>query len=158
MSGASPLRAADWLRALESAYAELAPGALGLESPRAGLPMEEPPSSGAGAFLPLLGPSGSVQVALVSSEEGCAAVARGLLALQPGDPLSPPEVADAVCEVVNILAGAVKARLRGQVALQMGLPTFFHGTVQPTERLGVDALEVRSGDLVTALVVVHPRT
>jgi len=149
---------ADWLQALEAAYAELAPGTLGFDLPRAGLPMESPPTSGAGAYLPLLGPSGSVQVALVSSEEGCAAVARGLLALQPEEALSPAEVADAVCEVVNILAGAVKARLRDRAALQMGLPTFFHGCVQPTERLGVDALEVRAGDLVTALVVVHPRT
>jgi hypothetical protein len=157
MSG-SRLLPADWLRALESAFAELASGTLGLQLPAAGEAMERPPVNGAGAYLPLLGPSGSVQVALVSSAEGCAAVARGLLALPPEEPLGPTEVADAVCEVVNLLAGSVKTKLRERMRLQLGLPTFFHGTVQPTDRLGVEAVKVRSGGLEAALVVVHPRT
>lgn len=158
MRGAPALGPADWLRALESAYAELAPRTLGFEPLAPARRLHEPPAAGAGAFLPLLGPTGSVQVALVSSEEGCAAVARGLLSLAPGEALSPPEVADAVCEVVNILAGSVKAKLRGRMEMKMGLPTFIHGTVQATERLGVEAVEVRAGGVVTALVIIHPRS
>jgi hypothetical protein len=154
----SALTPKDWLGALETEFAVLAPGALGLAAPAAGEQLGGAPPRSAGAYLPLLSADGGVQLALVSDEAGCAAIARGLLGMADADPLTAPEVADAVCEVMNILAGGVKARLRERATLQMGLPTFFHGPVQATDRLGVAAVEVRAGDLAAALVVVHPKT
>jgi len=154
----SALGPQDWLGALETEFSVLAPGALGLPPPAAGPRLKATPDRSAGAYLPLLWAEGSVQLALVSDEAGCAAIARGLLGMGPAEALSPPEVADAVCEVMNILAGGVKARLRQRAALRLGLPTFFRGPVQPTDRMGVAALAVRAGHLAATLVVLHPRT
>ncbi len=153
-----PLTPSDWLGALEAEFAALATGTLGLAAVTAGARLDAPPPAMAGAYLGLLAPWGGVQLALVSDADGCSAIARGLLGMPPGTPLEQPEVADAVCEVVNILAGAVKGRVRHHGPLQMGLPTFFRGPVQPTERLGVSALAVRAGDVPAALLVVHPRS
>jgi hypothetical protein len=153
-----PLAPCDWLGALEAEFAALATGTLGLSNVKVEARLDAPPPAMAGAYLGLLAPWGGVQLALVSDADGCAAIARGLLGTLAGEALEPPDVADAVCEVVNILAGAVKARVRQHGPLQMGLPTFFRGPVQPTERLGVWALSVRAGDVPAALVVVHPRS
>jgi hypothetical protein len=153
-----PLAPAEWLGALGQEFTALAPGTLGLAAPVLATSLMAPPAGSSGAYLPLMAPWGSVQLALVSDEAGCGAIARGLLGMSPGEPLSAAEVADAVCEVLNILAGGVKAQLRERGPLQMGLPTFFNGPVQPTERMGVAAVEMHAGGVAGALVVVHPRT
>lgn len=147
----------DWLGVLAVEFATLAAGTLGLAPPVVGRLEESAPAGSCGAYLPLIGPACSYQIALVSNVEGCEAVARGLLGAGPETALTPAETADAVCEVVNILAGTVKARLRERVALQLGLPIFFNGPVQPTERMGVTSRELRAGPLNAALVLVHPR-
>ena len=46
------------------------------------------------------------------------------------------EMADAMCEIVNIVAGDFKARVRDRAnPLQMGLPVFIQGAVQATDRV-----------------------
>jgi CheY-specific phosphatase CheX len=67
--------------------------------------------------------------------------------------LSSAEIADAVCEVVNIAAGHVKARLsEAHPGLTLGLPLFIQGAVKPRERMSVDVFDVRVG--TSAFVVV----
>ena len=75
------------------------------------------------------------------------------------EPLTPADIADAVCEIVNMLAGGVQRQLRKRagIELTLGLPTFFHGPVQPTERLGVAVAEISLGSVPAALLVLHPR-
>jgi hypothetical protein len=66
-------------------------------------------------------------------------------------------MADALCEIVNIVAGAFKGRVRDRAALQMGLPVFFHGAVQATDHVATSVACVRAGGVPAALVLVHPR-
>ncbi|HUK66235.1 MAG TPA: chemotaxis protein CheX [Anaeromyxobacteraceae bacterium] len=152
----------DWLEALQAEFEALARGSLGFASVEHVGRVDEPPSGMEGAYLALLAADGpSCQVGLVSTSEGCRALAEGLLGTAaPDGPLSAPDVADAVCEVVNMLAGGVQRRLRqkSDLTLGLGLPTFFHGPVQTTDRLGVTAAAVRLAGLPAALLVVHPRT
>ncbi|HET9597380.1 MAG TPA: chemotaxis protein CheX [Anaeromyxobacteraceae bacterium] len=151
----------DWLDALEAELDVLATTALGLPKVRQVGRTAAPPTGMEGAYLGLVSGVGPVQVGLASSSAGCQGFARGLMAMDAAaPPLPAADVADAVCEIVNMLSGGVQRRVRQKFGLevQLGLPTFFHGHVQPTERLGVAVGEVRVGDVPAAVLVLHPRT
>lgn len=147
-----------WLADLEGAAEEVATSALALPGMQVGARHEAPPPLH-GAYIGLVGPAGAVQIGIASSPEGCQALAKGLMGMAPADPdLPDAEVADAVCEIINIVAGGFKARVRDRASqLQMGLPVFIKGAVQATERIAVRVAEVRLGDVPGALLLVHPR-
>jgi len=147
-----------WLGDLEGAFEDIAAPALGLPG------MEVVHRHGAPvpahlALLGLTGPDGSVQIGLASDDAGCQVLAMCLLGLGPDEgPLPESEAADAFCEIVNIAAGAFKARLRDRTAtLQMGLPIFVRGSVQPTEQVSVQVVEVRFGPSRASLLLICPR-
>ncbi|MGC3998687.1 MAG: hypothetical protein QM767_15010 [Anaeromyxobacter sp.] len=67
-------------------------------------------------------------------------------------------MADAVNEIVNIVAGGVKGRLLDRLnPLQMGLPVYFRGPAQPTEHTAVVVSDVKMGDVELSLMLVFPR-
>jgi hypothetical protein len=148
-----------WLADLEGAFEEVATTALGCAGMTVTGRHGAPPSLH-GAYLGLIGPSGAVQIGLASSQQGCQALARGLMGMGPDEAALPDgEVADAVCEIINIVAGAFKARVRDRATpLQMGLPVFIQGAIQSTERVAVRVAEVTFGSIPAALLLVHPRT
>ncbi len=149
---------AGWVVDLEAAFADVAQAALGLPAFEVTARGGEVDPRWRGAYLGLVGPSGAVQIGIAADEPGCQALAKGLLGMGAGDPaLAADEMADALCEVVNIVAGGFKGRLRDRAALQIGLPTFFNGGVQPTEHTAVAVVEVRAGVVPAALLLVHPR-
>ena len=157
MSGAEAGLAA-WLTDLEGAFAEVATTALGFPGLSVTGRHDRPPPLH-GAYLGLVGPAGAVQIGLAASPEGCQALAKGLMGMGADEPAMPEnEMADAVCEIVNIVAGAFKARVRDRASpLQMGLPVFIQGAVQPTDRIAVRVAEVRFGEVPALLLLVHPR-
>jgi CheY-specific phosphatase CheX len=77
--------------------------------------------------------------------------------MAPGAPLRDAEVADAVGEIVNMLGGGVKRRLSGERELELGLPIFLHGYIQPTEKLSVIALPTRFGPIETMVLIAGQR-
>jgi CheY-specific phosphatase CheX len=147
-----------WLMDLEGAFEEVSSTALGFPGMVVTGRHEQPPPLH-GAYLGLVGPTGALQIGLASSPAGCQALAKGLMGMGPDEPALPDnEVADAVCEVINIVAGAFKARVRDRASpLQMGLPVFIQGAVQPTERIAVRVAEVKFGEVPAVLLLVHPR-
>ncbi|MFO0580781.1 MAG: chemotaxis protein CheX [Anaeromyxobacter sp.] len=148
-----------WLADLEGAFEETARGALGIDAVEVVGRADHPQPGQHGSYLGLIGPAGAVQIGLAADEATCQLLAKALLAMGPDDPaLSPAEVADAVSEIVNIVAGAFKTRVRDRAPqLTMGLPTFFHGGVQETERTAVRIAELRAGGMSVTLLLVHPR-
>ncbi|MEN9800491.1 MAG: Chemotaxis phosphatase CheX [Pseudomonadota bacterium] len=114
------------------------------------------PANLAGAFIPLAGPGLGAQFGLVGSEDECRGLAAALLQVDAAEAaaLSPTDVADAVCEVVNIAAGHVKARLsEAHPGLTLGLPLFIQGAVKPRERMAVDVFDVRAGGSTFVVVL-----
>jgi CheY-specific phosphatase CheX len=148
-----------WLADLEAAFAEVATSALGFGSAEVVGHRDRAPAMHA-ALLGLMGPAGAVQIGVAASPDGCQALARGLMGMGPADaPLPDNEVADAVCEIINIVAGGFKTRLRDRAnPLQMGLPVFIHGAVQATDLVAVRVADVQAGPVAAALLLVHPRT
>ncbi|HYG66023.1 MAG TPA: chemotaxis protein CheX [Anaeromyxobacteraceae bacterium] len=144
---------------LEAAFEDVSTSALGFGDLAVIARHDHAPEGCRGAYLALVGPAGAVQVGVASDEVGCQALAKALLGMDPSSPELPPEeVADAVAEIVNIVAGGFKARVRDRFSpLQLGLPTFFTGPAQPTERTAVVTAELRVASYRVVLLLVHPR-
>jgi Chemotaxis phosphatase CheX len=78
-----------------------------------------------GGYISLLNGEGSVRLGVSATEQGCLALARGVLALEDDVMLPKRDVADALCEFLNIVAGNLKKRVQEQTgALNIGLPVF----------------------------------
>jgi hypothetical protein len=109
-----------------------------------------------GSFIPLVAPNESVQVGIVSSPEGCEQMARSLMQLQKGDVMSPADMADALAEAANILAGYVKRNMQDFLnPVQLGLPLFVNGHLETSDRMRAAVTKVRMGTVDAALIVLR---
>jgi hypothetical protein len=152
------LSIAHWRAAIQGAANEIATYALSLRCAIVKDPIgADRASKLIGAHIPLLGGGQAHDLALVSSADGCAALARSMLGVATGAPLRDQEVADAVRELVNMLGGAMKRRLSVQIAdLALGLPIFLHGHPQRSDRQSIIALPARFGEVDTIVLVTGP--
>jgi hypothetical protein len=160
MSKSPKLTLAQWRIAVEGAAVEIATYALSFP----GAVVQDPvglecASAMIGAHIPLIGGGQAFDLALVASGDGCQALSRAILGASIGTALRDAEVADAVGEIVNMLAGSVKRRMAGLGAeLELGLPLFLHGYIQPTDRLAVLTLPTRFGTIETMVLIAGQRT
>lgn len=154
------LTLAQWRTAVEGSSREIATNALSFPGATVLDPVShEATAAMIGAHIPVLGGGGAFDLALVARPEDCKALARAMLYMDPGSPIKDAEVADAIGELVNMLGGGVKRRMSGLGAdLELGLPIFIHGHIQPTDRLSVVALPVRFGTVDTMVVITGQRT
>ncbi len=145
---------------LEAAFQEVARTALGLADMEAKEHLDAPYPESQGAYLGLVATQGALQIGLASNEPGCQALAKGLMGMSEADPpLEAAEMADAICEIVNIVAGAFKGRVRERMGnLTMGLPVFFRGPAQPTGHTAVKVARLSTGTITAALLIVFPRS
>ncbi|TMQ08463.1 MAG: chemotaxis protein CheX [Deltaproteobacteria bacterium] len=150
---------AQWRAAVEVAAREIATYALSLP----GAVVQDPvgiecTAKMIGAHIPLVGCGQGFDLALLSSPEGCRALSRAILGRPEAAVLRDSEIADAVGEIVNMLAGSVKRRLAGQrTELVLGLPIFIHGHLQPSDRMLVTALPTRFGPIDTIVLIAGQR-
>jgi hypothetical protein len=158
MSTSSRVSLAQWRAAVEGAAQEIATYALSFSGATVLDPVGiDRAAALIGAHIPLVGGGQAFDLAVVSSAEGCQALSRAILCMSDGAPLRDAEVADAVGEIVNMLAGSVKRRIAGHGGdLVLGLPLFIHGHIEPTDRLTVIALPTRFG-AIEAMVLIAGR-
>lgn len=149
----------DWLEAADRVFQEIAETALGFESTeflsrKTAMPRELP-----GAYVPLLTDSSSLQVGIAASVENCREIARALLCMEPDEELSHADMADALGEIANIAAGALKGRMAPSYeTITLGLPIFFNGAIEPTEKLEFAVSDMKLGTIeVSAVVVQHKK-
>jgi hypothetical protein len=145
----------DWVAAMADASTELALS-LGIDGLEVLGWHDVPPTGMAGAYIPLLAEEQTLQLALLASPAGCADLSRLLLGMSPDEDVPDADVADAVGELVNIVAGGVKQRMQDAAGgLRLGLPVFIHGYVQPTQQLEVSLAAARLGDIDTHLMALR---
>ncbi len=109
-----------------------------------------------GALIPIVSELSPVQIGVFASEPDCTRLARALLYAAPTDPITRAEMIDAMCEIANMLAGSVKARVTGYAThAALGLPTFVHGPVEAATSTAVDVVPIAVDDLVTYVVIVR---
>lgn len=147
--------AGQWTDAIAGAANEIATYALGFASATIESGTRAPDPALIGAHVALVGHGEAFDLAVVATPGDCAALARAMLASTRTDTLSAAEVADAVGEIANMLAGAVKRRMHRHGAdLALGLPVFIRGEVQPSERVTVLAIPARLGPIPTHVLVI----
>jgi hypothetical protein len=155
MSDAVPLQ--DWMTAAVEATLEMAGGTLGLEGTviGAGATARQFP----GAYIGLTTPTEALQVGVVAGMDGLQTLAKSMLGMAPEDEDLPAgDVADAVGEIANIFAGGIKKRMLPRLgAVNLGLPLFINGYIEPTDRLAIQAVDIQLGPVVTSLLVIQGR-
>lgn len=144
-----------WLEALAEATAELSTTSLELE----GCTIIGPRQSDGdlvGCYIVLVGDKCSVQIAVAASPETCRTIAGRLFEMDAveAQEISEGDVADAIGEVVNIVAGGVKSRMAPYYAsLQLGLPFVIEGVIESTKRLRTEYLEADLGGGIQVVLV-----
>ena len=144
-----------WLEALAEATAELSTTTLELDGCTILGPRE---SEGdlSGGYIALIGDKCSVQIAVAAGPETCRTIAGRLFEMNAEEAQDLPEgdVADAIGEVVNIVAGGVKSRLAPyEATLQLGLPFVIEGVIESTKRLRTEYLEADLGGGMKVVLV-----
>jgi CheY-specific phosphatase CheX len=149
-----------WRDAVRGAASEIARYALSFDGATVAEPEPEPAVATAamiGAHIPLVG-SQCFEISLVATRECCHALAGAVLGMGTDAELSTAMVADAIGEIANQLAGGVKRRLASNGGdLELGLPVFVNGSVEPTGRQSVIALPTKFGPIPAMVVIVGPK-
>jgi CheY-specific phosphatase CheX len=147
---------AQWRDAVHQSAAELARIALGFAVPATIAPAVLADTDQlVGAHVPLVGRP-SYELWFVASRTSCVALAGAMLGGMDVSALPPAVVNDAVCELVNMLAGGVKRRLVGS-DLELGLPVFVDGSASASDRLSATTFRLQLGPVETHAVVWGPR-
>jgi hypothetical protein len=117
-----------------------------------------PWSNSMGPWIPIVGKSYSLQLGLVSTDDDCQKIARNLLNLKAHDPLTEEDMADALRELLNILAGTSKCTIEGDVSVSsLGLPIFINGHIKITKEQAVASEMITLGDVCCYLIVLKQR-
>ena len=145
-----------WRDAIQSAAADLAGIALGFSSPTTiALAVLADTERLVGAHIPLVGRP-SYELWFVASRSSCVALATAVLGGMDVAAMPAGATNDAICELVNMLGGGVKRRLAGS-DLELGLPVFVNGSVEPSDRLSATTFRLQLGAVETHVVVLGPR-
>ncbi len=122
---------ADWQQAAVEVASEIANGTLAFGNRTPPERIAAIPDESRGAYVPILSGEYSLHVGIVSDEEGCRTLSRGLLGMEPEEEVTPDDVHDAVGEIANMIAGGVKTKVSARGApVQIGLPIFIHGHIE----------------------------
>lgn len=118
--------------------------------------LESPSGSGSGhgAYLSLVTQDQPLQVGLLAEPAGCQALAKALLGMEPADENLPPgDVSDAMCEIINIVAGGLKRRVSERLPITLGLPMFVAGHPLPNQQQELSSRSLLIADVVVTLVL-----
>ncbi len=109
-----------------------------------------------GAMIGLVSPGNSVQLMLVASRRGSEVLAKALLGFEPDEAIEVGDLADAMAEIVNIVAGMVKTVVNDQDGnLNLTLPTFMTGSCQPLGGQLVTEGRLTLGSVEAKVIVIH---
>ena len=109
-----------------------------------------------GGYISMMGERSSVRVGISSTEAGCLSLAQAVLGLEEDVMLPKRDVADAVCELMNIIAGKLKHDLAAQAGpLSIGLPVFLAEVPRTVSNLELSIRELRSSGHPVVLLVMR---
>ncbi|MBX7148498.1 chemotaxis protein CheX [bacterium] len=146
---------ADWLKALMEGTNELATSTMGLEAYNDPKLHNTVPDGVSGSCLSLAVDTTSVMLAVMATKDGCTQMAKALLGMGPDDALSDSEVADAVGEVINIVAGGVKRIMSSSAqSIQLGLPIFMSGKIECGENQEAAVADFKIGTIPIKLLII----
>ncbi len=112
------------------------------------------PAAGHGAYLGLVAADEPIQVGILVDAGGCQLLAKLLLGMEPtDDDLPQSDVSDAMCEIINIVAGGLKRRVSERIKVTMGLPIFVAGHPLPNQQQEVDVRALQIATVPVSLLL-----
>lgn len=149
----------EWATATSGSMGDIATDALGLAEFTISKVNQLSAHADCGGYIPLLTDVECVQIGLATDLESCRKLSRLLLVLEDGDP-DPPlaEVRDAIGEIANVMAGAIKTRIckvQEGIDIQLGLPFFVHGRIAPVAGLADAVLRFEAEGITCDIHVMH---
>lgn len=120
-----------------------------------------PAESGPGAYITLVGDSGSLQMGIISTQQGCKRLAGMLLGMdaEEADELTGADMVDAYGEIINVVAGIVKQLVNeSDPSFHLGLPIFINGQVCAMEHQQSVVTKILVDDVPVHLLVLTPDT
>lgn len=142
-----------WMAAAQDALVKVAESALGARI--GGFDAVVLPSTSLAAYVPVMTPGEALHIGIVVDDHAALVLARCLLDAGDGGELSQDDVADAIGEIANIVAGAAKAAMSptsGLIAL--GLPILLRGQLARSDQ--AECTQTTIADAVVTLVVILP--
>lgn len=117
------------------------------------------PTDKTGGFVTLLGSQLSLQVAILSDTKGIQQISRALMCMEPDEPdLDEDDVADAMCEVANQLAGMMKRDLISACPdVRIGLPLVVKGSLLRPHGMQAETVKLRFGRTDVWLTAIVPK-
>lgn len=150
-----------WLKSVIEAIGEVSGRCLGLGDVSVA-PGAAQPDEPRAVLIELLGDGPTTQVTLETDEAGFAVLAHAFMSNAMGGmemELDEEDIADAVGEVVNQIAGGVKRRmLKYDKTLMLGLPMIIDGRVRGSDHVDSEHTTVRLADTQIAVRVSRART
>jgi CheY-specific phosphatase CheX len=145
-----------WITAVEDGLRDVARDGMGHANLEVVSRTAEIPEKMPGAFIPLMSADESVQVGLVSTPDGAQKMARAMLQMGEGETLSQADLADALGEATNILAGFVKRNMQPHKQnVQLGLPLYVNGHLEMTDRVRAIVSHLKMGEIPVAVIVLR---
>ena len=142
----------EWLTTFRSAADELARTSLRFDPNPA--PARDGESGEPGAYIAILSEHNAVHLGISAPPAECRAIARALLGLRHDEPLSDRDAVDGLSEVMNILAGKVKASMSGRDGhLALGLPMYVGDPIRGGNGAEAVAAETKLGPVGCTLRV-----
>lgn len=160
MSGTFYKNPQEWLDVLMSVTKEFAVDTLGFESYETKGRKDGPPDPGIGTYIPLVGASASLEMGIVSTDQGCRHLSGALLGMDSAESenMGEDDMVDAFGEIINIVAGVVKQRVNEEDStFNLGLPILVKGQIRAMEHQRTAVADVVTGNIPVQLVVVTPR-
>lgn len=143
-----------WRHAFVESIQELSEGFLGGVTVSEIGSRQEMPDSLLGAFVQVVSKEGAVLLGIIGSSESCDGLARLMLGMAPEDEIAEGDANDAMGEIINIAAGAIKTKLATRVgSIELGLPLFLSGRLRAVGHIAVEVAEVVIGDYNCELIV-----
>lgn len=144
-----------WFKAMEESLNDVSTGMLGFEEGQILSVSENLPEKMTGAHVAMISLHDSINMGIISSQEGCNRLAKAFVGVEPGEELDESDIQDALGEIVNIVAGGVKTRMIDvDPTIEIGLPVFFKGTISPRSRVASYVLDVKIGPIESKLFII----
>ncbi|MBU0753959.1 MAG: chemotaxis protein CheX [Planctomycetes bacterium] len=158
----SPIDSRGWLDSMHDAVKEMAVTMLGVREDSIRIEKDNEAAAAAlfeeSTYFTTISLDEDLQVRIVSDIEGCLCLSGALMGLTPKDAevLSPSQIADAMGELVNIVAGILKTRLADHLSsVNLGLPNFLKGRVRPTADQEICAMMVGFNEVKFQVVILR---
>ncbi len=149
------ISAEDWLAATTQSLVKVADTYFDVEA-MASESFDDEAAAKCGAIIGLASGDNTVQLMMLATRRGSESLGKALLGFESNESIDTCDLADAIGEIMNIVAGMVKTVVNHRDdSLNLTLPTFVEGRLEPIGGQEVMGEVIKMGAVETKVVVIN---